>query len=340
MGKKPSSAASTPSYESSAGKSDQEEAPLQQQRKQACLHRQLRKTKFCSYFLKGACQYGKDCAFAHTCAELEATPDLQKTRLCKSYAEGKCTDKDCLFAHGEQQLVSTGLFHKMSLCKWYDKGRCRNGNECRFAHGPAELRCAATNANAAAAAVGHAARGAASLAASLEPEPMKVLSAESLGRVEPTPPGQALAAPAAATSGSLPFMGNRHPKTPWPDVLAASPYAVHDNLSWQLRCEMQSATAPRSSKQSSLNSFVEMEQLRLSIASLSVQCAQMQNQLQHRQLMSPGLRGSSFGSSMCFPPDIMAVAQLAKFNEFEQGEKMAVRNALYACGLSKEALGA
>lgn len=246
----------------------------------------------------------------------------------------------------------------MSLCKWYEKGRCRNGKECRFAHGAAELRGAATNANAATATAAHAARGTAALATSSEPEPMKVLSAESM---EPAPPGQALAAPAAG------FMGNRLPKTPWSDPLVSSPYAVHDDSSWQLRCKMQdpfTAPPPRSVKQSSLNSFVEMEQLRLSIASLSARCAQMQKQLQHRQLIPPGLEGSSFGgfptdimtaeqlakfhdfegsgfgSSVCFPPDITTAEQLAKFQQFEVFEKMIARNALHAAGLSKEALGA
>ncbi|CAE7587641.1 unnamed protein product, partial [Symbiodinium pilosum] len=69
-----------------------------------------------------------------------AMPDLRKTRMCKAFAEGKCTDETCAFAHGEQELVSTGLFHKMSLCKWNEKGKCRNGSQCRFAHGLEELR--------------------------------------------------------------------------------------------------------------------------------------------------------------------------------------------------------
>ncbi|CAE7723982.1 ZC3H6 [Symbiodinium sp. CCMP2456] len=108
--------------------------------RRACLHRQLHKTKFCTYFLKGACHYGPQCAFAHSCTELQAMPDLRKTRMCKAFAEGKCTDPNCAFAHGEQELVSTGLFHKMSLCKWNEKGKCRNGSQCRFAHGLEELR--------------------------------------------------------------------------------------------------------------------------------------------------------------------------------------------------------
>jgi len=108
--------------------------------RRACLHRQLHKTKFCTYFLKGACHYGTQCAFAHSCTELQAMPDLRKTRMCKAFAEGKCNDPNCAFAHGEQELVSTGLFHKMSLCKWNEKGKCRNGSQCRFAHGLDELR--------------------------------------------------------------------------------------------------------------------------------------------------------------------------------------------------------
>jgi hypothetical protein len=108
--------------------------------RRAQLHHQLQKTKLCSYHLKGACHYGADCAFAHTCTELQATPDLRKTRLCKAFMEGGCTNEECTFAHGETELVSTDLYHKRSLCKWNEKGKCRNGSQCRFAHGLAELR--------------------------------------------------------------------------------------------------------------------------------------------------------------------------------------------------------
>lgn len=108
--------------------------------RRSCLTSRLRKTKICSYHLKGTCQYGSDCAFAHSCTELQSTPDLQKTRLCQAFANGQCKDEDCAFAHGEEELRSTNLFYKKILCIWYQKGKCRNGEQCRFAHGTAELR--------------------------------------------------------------------------------------------------------------------------------------------------------------------------------------------------------
>jgi hypothetical protein len=109
--------------------------------RRTCLHTQLRKTKICMYHLRGACQYSTNCAFAHTCSELQGTPDLAKTRLCKTYAAtGLCTDMECTFAHGEEELRSTNSFFKKTLCMWNEKGKCRNGDQCRFAHGSPELR--------------------------------------------------------------------------------------------------------------------------------------------------------------------------------------------------------
>ena len=62
---------------------------------EACLHRQL-KTKFCTYFLKartrgerrkehdlsqGACHYGAQCAFAHSCTELQVRTKVEWVNL-------------------------------------------------------------------------------------------------------------------------------------------------------------------------------------------------------------------------------------------------------------------
>jgi len=110
--------------------------------RRSCLHKQLHKTKFCMYHLQGVCQFGDNCAFAHSCLELQGAPDLRKTRLCNTYATtGSCKDHGCSFAHGEEELRSTDMFYKKTLCIWYEKGRCRNGDQCRFAHGLDELRC-------------------------------------------------------------------------------------------------------------------------------------------------------------------------------------------------------
>lgn len=115
------------------------QAPEEKTRR-SCLHKQLRKTKFCMYHLQGICQFGDSCAFAHSCVELQGAPDLRKTRLCKSFVNGVCYDPECTFAHNEEELRSTDMFYKKTLCMWYEKGRCRNGDQCRFAHGFEELR--------------------------------------------------------------------------------------------------------------------------------------------------------------------------------------------------------
>lgn len=106
----------------------------------ACLHRQLQKTRLCVYHMRGTCQYGTSCSFAHTQSELSSTPDLQRTRLCTSFAKGQCDNPNCSFAHGEAELRSTDMFYKKQMCIWHERGRCRNGESCRFAHGPSELR--------------------------------------------------------------------------------------------------------------------------------------------------------------------------------------------------------
>eukprot|EP00929_Paragymnodinium_shiwhaense_P008950 TRINITY_DN112951_c0_g1_i1.p1 TRINITY_DN112951_c0_g1~~TRINITY_DN112951_c0_g1_i1.p1 ORF type:complete len:459 (+),score=110.72 TRINITY_DN112951_c0_g1_i1:228-1604(+) len=105
------------------------------------LAQQLRKTKLCLYYVKGMCQYGDLCDFAHHEQELEEFPDLTKTRMCKfAFDGGVCTIPDCSFAHSEEELRSTRLFYKKSLCIWHSKGKCRNGDQCRFAHGEGELQ--------------------------------------------------------------------------------------------------------------------------------------------------------------------------------------------------------
>mmetsp|Transcript_70481 Transcript_70481/g.168794 ORF Transcript_70481/g.168794 Transcript_70481/m.168794 type:complete len:415 (-) Transcript_70481:219-1463(-) len=107
--------------------------------RRTCLQKQLRKTKLCTYYSKGICQFGDECAFAHDSEELESAPDLTKTRLCKAFAKGNCNKEDCTFAHGEDELRSTAMFYKKTLCFWNSKGKCRSGTSCRFAHSLEEL---------------------------------------------------------------------------------------------------------------------------------------------------------------------------------------------------------
>jgi len=101
----------------------------------------LRRTKVCMYHLKGVCQNGAECTYAHSCADIEAMPNLQKTQLCIAHVKGQCgRGDDCKFAHGEDELRSSSLFYKTALCTWHERQMCRNGDNCRFAHGMAELR--------------------------------------------------------------------------------------------------------------------------------------------------------------------------------------------------------
>jgi len=74
--------------------------------KQEVSHPQLKKTKICSFFQQGRCRYGQSCTFAHDMGELEATPDLMKTQLCKHWVLGICplASADCRFAHGKKDL--------------------------------------------------------------------------------------------------------------------------------------------------------------------------------------------------------------------------------------------
>jgi len=104
------------------------------------LQRQLYKTRLCTHYGNGSCKYGVNCVFAHDPLDVHDTPDLRKTRVCKSYMAGKCTEIDCIFAHGEGELRSFDWFYKKSLCAWYAKGACVNGGHCRFAHGSHEIR--------------------------------------------------------------------------------------------------------------------------------------------------------------------------------------------------------
>eukprot|EP00403_Amphidinium_massartii_P033677 CAMPEP_0178437672 /NCGR_PEP_ID=MMETSP0689_2-20121128/35138_1 /TAXON_ID=160604 /ORGANISM="Amphidinium massartii, Strain CS-259" /LENGTH=359 /DNA_ID=CAMNT_0020059931 /DNA_START=53 /DNA_END=1132 /DNA_ORIENTATION=+ len=115
----------------------QEKKPSQQR---ACFQDQLRKTKLCVYHLKGTCKNGWSCSYAHAEQELQNAPDLRKTRLCKAFAAGSCTNKSCTYAHSADELRSSEMFFKKTLCIWHARDKCRNGDQCRFAHGSVELQ--------------------------------------------------------------------------------------------------------------------------------------------------------------------------------------------------------
>ncbi|ETW36390.1 hypothetical protein PFTANZ_02942 [Plasmodium falciparum Tanzania (2000708)] len=85
----------------------------------------------CKYALINKCDRGENCTFAHDINELRIKPDMRKTKLCKSYILGKCTDNNCIYAHSVNELREVG---KPAICQLHREGRCIKGNQCRFAH--------------------------------------------------------------------------------------------------------------------------------------------------------------------------------------------------------------
>eukprot|EP00929_Paragymnodinium_shiwhaense_P041827 TRINITY_DN21719_c0_g1_i1.p1 TRINITY_DN21719_c0_g1~~TRINITY_DN21719_c0_g1_i1.p1 ORF type:complete len:546 (+),score=126.53 TRINITY_DN21719_c0_g1_i1:96-1733(+) len=104
----------------------------------------LLKTKMCYFFERGKCA-SQSCRYAHSIAELKAPPNLQKTKLCKSYAQdGTCADSEnCVFAHGEAELRYTEGIYKSQMCHFFERGRCLKGERCNHAHGIEDLRASA-----------------------------------------------------------------------------------------------------------------------------------------------------------------------------------------------------
>jgi len=107
------------------------------EKKQA--NKDLQKTKLCRYYLEGKCGYGARCTYAHSLDEVKSVPDLAKTQLCVRFAEGKCNDANCTYAHGEAELRDPPNFKK-KMCKWFSQGKCHNGANCGFAHDVKDLR--------------------------------------------------------------------------------------------------------------------------------------------------------------------------------------------------------
>lgn len=246
-----------------------------------CLHKQLRKTKFCTYFLKGTCQYGADCAFAHSSTELQNTPDLCKTRMCKAWSEGKCNDPACRFAHCEDELRSTDMFFKKTLCMWNEKGKCRNGAQCRFAHGLVELRDHVQTQQAEVPTQGNFRK----LETSSWPlrsatEPMKVrptvapitIDAQACGLTAAQMP---ILPPMSLVNGLLPPLspvdGQQLPEAVLAPMIADALEATRGQLH-----EMQAMTAGAHD----VSTSVDLQQLCQNISTLSMQCSQIQQSLQ------------------------------------------------------------
>jgi hypothetical protein len=62
------------------------------------------KTKLCVFYAKNRCLLGTSCHFAHSYEELQAPPDLIKTRPCYNFYRNKCVDTQCRYAHGHHEL--------------------------------------------------------------------------------------------------------------------------------------------------------------------------------------------------------------------------------------------
>mmetsp|Transcript_61293 Transcript_61293/g.132325 ORF Transcript_61293/g.132325 Transcript_61293/m.132325 type:complete len:201 (-) Transcript_61293:403-1005(-) len=71
------------------------------------LHRMLKKTEMCHYYLNGEeCKFhgsATGCMYAHGVGELRAPPSLDKVSICWSWRKhGRCPKGDaCTFAHGD-----------------------------------------------------------------------------------------------------------------------------------------------------------------------------------------------------------------------------------------------
>lgn len=323
----------------------------QEKTRRACLHRQLHKTKFCTYYLKGACHYGDECAFAHNCTEIQAMPDLRKTRVCKAFLEEGCSDPDCTFAHGEEELISTGLFHKKSLCKWNEKGKCRNGDQCRFAHGADELRAdavalaAAVKASQTVSAAKAAPKQARGQVKKGETEPMKVVPAKANSLLNES----TLAAAALASVGlpsSMPLLMHQLPRG-WPGVTTPTITALE---AWQLHQQMLLMETLRGGP-SEMDIFnVELQQIRANISALADQCSQMQQHLPQAKredrkgnLKAPpglGVQGHSKNTASASDTKAALLENYLKFGAAAHTEDLDLQEALKAYGLSNAFIGA
>lgn len=105
----------------------------------------LKKTKMCYFFERGKCA-SQNCRYAHSSSELRNQPNLQKTKLCKAFAQdGVCPRfENCVFAHGEAELRVTEGIYKTQMCHFYERGRCLKGDRCNHAHGVEDLRAPPT----------------------------------------------------------------------------------------------------------------------------------------------------------------------------------------------------
>lgn len=83
----------------------------------------LKYTKMCDFFLKGKCQRGARCNFAHNKDQLQSKPDLFKTVLCVRFmSKGACkSGQSCRFAHCRDELRQVREVDESSQCSKEDR---------------------------------------------------------------------------------------------------------------------------------------------------------------------------------------------------------------------------
>eukprot|EP00928_Gymnodinium_smaydae_P013481 TRINITY_DN14914_c0_g1_i1.p1 TRINITY_DN14914_c0_g1~~TRINITY_DN14914_c0_g1_i1.p1 ORF type:complete len:358 (+),score=45.05 TRINITY_DN14914_c0_g1_i1:74-1147(+) len=64
----------------------------------------MTKTRLCKHFDKGSCNYGDQCAYAHSTEELADRPDFERTKMCAWFPLGRCHKKVCRFAHYTEDI--------------------------------------------------------------------------------------------------------------------------------------------------------------------------------------------------------------------------------------------
>merc|ERR1712150_269472 len=103
--------------------------------------KELFKTRLCETFMKGFCQFGEKCNFAHGKHELQSKNG--RNILLNAKNGGSTSFKrrfeDSSGRSGGSRGKDPNLF-KTQLCAAHMKGRCQFGDGCNFAHGQSELR--------------------------------------------------------------------------------------------------------------------------------------------------------------------------------------------------------
>eukprot|EP00922_Rhytidocystis_sp_ex-Travisia-forbesii_P054007 GHVS01080135.1.p1 GENE.GHVS01080135.1~~GHVS01080135.1.p1 ORF type:complete len:770 (-),score=225.65 GHVS01080135.1:150-2306(-) len=76
------------------------------------------------------------------CAQASRKAHFYKTKMCPYRKAGICPklDQECQYAHCLSELRGTSQFYKRDLCAFWLAGHCRAQQNCRHAHGTAEMQ--------------------------------------------------------------------------------------------------------------------------------------------------------------------------------------------------------